>query len=88
MYVTECAKWGAVPDDELVKEAGRVVTLARVVTLEGHYARVLSTKKKADERTQGIAKYALRYAIVPPDSVHPLLKAEIDKYQPDKGPKP
>ena len=38
MYVTEGAKWGAVADDQLMKEAKKVCDLARLVTLEGHYA--------------------------------------------------
>ena len=70
-YVTECAKWGAVADDQLMKEPKNVCDLARLVTLEGHDARVFNMKNKSEERKEAIAKYALRYAIVPPRGCAP-----------------
>ena len=85
-YVTECAKWGAVLADDLVKESNRVSSLARLVTLEGHYVRILGTKKKPEDQKDSIGKYALRYAVVDPEKVHPILKAEVDKYK-DKATK-
>ena len=84
--VTACAKWGAVPADDLVKEANKVSSLARLVTLEGHYVRILATKKKPEDRKDSIGKYASRYAVVDPEKVHPILKAEVDKYK-DKATK-
>ena len=40
----------------------------------------MATKKSPEEKKDGIAKYAFSMCAVAPEDVHPILKAEIDKY--------
>lgn len=79
LYVAECSKLGAMPQEDLVTEAMKVAEMARAVTLEAHYIRVLTTKKKGEEKQEGIRKYMARYAAVKPDDIHPLLRQEVEK---------
>ena len=56
----------------------KVGETARAVTLEGHYIRMFSNKKKED-RKDSLSKYLVRYATVKLADIHPVLVAEADK---------
>ena len=77
-YIAECGKLGVTPQEDLVAEATKVADISRAVTLEGHYIRVIQTKKKED-RVEAFRKYMARYAAVKPDDIHPLLRQEVEK---------
>ena len=79
LYVAECSKLGRTPQEDSVAEAVKVAEMSRTVTLEAHYIRVLTTKKKTEDRQEGIRKYMARYAAVKLDDVHPLLRQEVEK---------
>lgn len=79
-YQLESQKWGFVADQTLCEKADSVAKLSRETTLEGHYVRVLSSKKgNKTETKEKLEKYLLRYAQVAPDMIQPAIKHEVDK---------
>ena len=78
VYVAESKKWGAETGSAFLERATSCKELARATTLEGQYIRVLG-KKDAQERQDGLCKYAQKYAAVPPSMVHATLQQEVAK---------
>ena len=45
-YIAECGKLGVEASATLIAEATKLAEVSRAVTLEGHYIRIIQTKKK------------------------------------------
>ena len=55
-------------------------SLSRATTLEGHYVRILTSKKgNKAELKHSVEKYMIRYAHEKPEDIQPAIKGEVDK---------